>query len=181
MLALMAHRFVPHTRAPPLASRRTVAAPSRRLLVAPVLAAANPDLTAQVKRLETRVAALEEVLQVQLQKQHAKEQQLQEAKRAAVKKQEEAQRAAERNRARQLNPACTAFWTSRGYDRAPWKWNIFVETSLGVAHAWPRVVKELRYHGDFFDVDVKEWGFSYASHQGLALREIHQDCDVCDC
>ena len=141
-------------------------------------------LTSAVKALERRVKALEQKLLVKEQKRQAAEQQrrvkaleqkllVEEQKRQAA---EQKRQAEERNRARQLNPACTAFWKSRcEYDHAPWNWDVFAGTQLGVAHAWPRVVKVLGDSDDFDDIDVGEWGFWAGSVEAVALRGIYDD------
>jgi hypothetical protein len=44
-------------------------------------------------------------------------------------------------------PACTAWWTSRGFDSAPWRWDAFSNTTWNNAHEWPAIVANLRATG----------------------------------
>ena len=41
------------------------------------------------------------------------------------------------NKANQMNPAAKLFWTSRGWNRAPWTWSEFENSYLSSAHEWP--------------------------------------------
>jgi hypothetical protein len=90
-----------------------------------------------------------------------------------------AKQTAERNRAQQLNSACTAFWTSRGYKSAPWRWDMFQGYELAQAHNWPPLI-----------ADMRENGFDYAVQKNLSnmtlvrlgaqqkLKELYNDKNV---
>jgi hypothetical protein len=131
-------------------------------------------LSVTVATLEGRVAVLEQKLQ---QEQQRQQRQAEEAEKQRL--------AAERNRAEQLNPACAAFWTSRGYDHAPWKWDVFKETKLVNANIWPGVIKQMKTAESFNYVDRNKWsvnhwsGFGYdADDAEQMLRQIYDDDDV---
>jgi hypothetical protein len=85
-----------------------------------------------------------------------------------------AKQTAERNRAQQLNPACTAFWTSRGYESAPWRWDVFEEGSeLARAHKWPPLIANMREYG--FDTAVSKLSCCLNDSARNELRELYDD------
>lgn len=135
------------------------------------------QLLSKVSSLESRVNVLE---QQQAAAEEQKRQQ-QAAQVAAAEKMRQKQAAAERNRARQLNPACTVFWTSRGYDDAPWNWENFANTNLNVAHRWPGVlaVMEDGTNFDTLNAHYSSWNIRF-SNEVDALRDIYDDDDLFD-
>lgn len=85
--------------------------------------------------------------------------------------------------AEQLNPACTAFWQSRGYGNPPWLWVPFKRTPLRHAHHWPRIIasmKERGYDAGLAAADAAEdgWMTGMPMYQRKALRKIYDDYDV---
>lgn len=61
------------------------------------------------------------------------------------------------NRARQLNPACTEFWKSRGYDYPPWRWDCFEGSFLADAHEWPPFLDGLEAEGTDYANQWNGW------------------------
>jgi hypothetical protein len=98
------------------------------------------------------------------------------AKQAAAAAAAVEKAAAERNRARQLNPACTAFWTSRHYKSAPWRWDVFQGSDLEYAHEWPHLIADMREFG-FYDALENFEGYldDAAVNQ---LETLYDDDDV---
>jgi multidrug efflux pump subunit AcrA (membrane-fusion protein) len=90
-----------------------------------------------------------------------------------------AKQAAERNRARQLNPACTAFWTSRGYESAPWRWDTFEGSRLEHAHEWPPLIADMREEGFDRALSILADLGCYLSYSAKSeLRKLYDDDDV---
>jgi hypothetical protein len=117
-----------------------------------------------IAALEARVAKLE----AEMARQGAGKLRAEAAAQEAVRAQAAAKAAADRNRANALNPACAAFWMSRGYDRAPWNWESLEGSSLEVAHNWPGFLEKIkntgpndgwrRYQIATREYGLREWG-----------------------
>jgi hypothetical protein len=148
--------------------------------------AAVTKLLAQVAELEGRLQRLEQKSAADEQRQLAAEQARQAAEQARVA----AAKAAERNRARQLNPACKDFWFSRNYNNAPWNWPEFSGTYLKDAHQWPGVLEEMEdavdfnhFMGGVVEFDSGEAQSRWSLHRNdqlMLLKEIFNNPDVVD-
>ena len=147
-----------------------------------MLSQATQDRNNAISRLESRVQKLEAAeqnRQAEAQAQAAAEQ-----KRLAAEQQRQAaeqkRRAKERNRANQLNPACTVFWTSRGYDYAPWNWVAFEDTDeFTVAHVWPQIIDTMA-DADHWNQVPREWQYHNSHNARQALLDIFNDDAVFD-
>ena len=202
MSALTARADVARTRAHVPSFGRAVAQPRRlralppqvaakRALVSATAAKASPKMSdADVARVagvmmqkllkkederDAAVAKLQSTVNNKAKRVQALEQELK-ARKAAEAAEKQAERAAERNRARQLNPACKAFWTSRGWSSVPWTWEDFADTKLEHAHEWSSVMAAIKQVPDYDDWHLEAWwGIQRYSDASDTLYEIISD------